>query len=143
MSNDASDAAKVEMSPEEWRKRLSPEQFEVLRMKGTERPGTGKYEHPVFEGTFVCAGCGQELFKSADQFDSGSGWPSFDRPIDPDAVILERDTSYGVMRTEVLCARCGGHLGHVFEDGPATTGERWCINSLSLDLDSDPPPASS
>jgi peptide-methionine (R)-S-oxide reductase len=126
---------KVELSPAEWQQRLTPAQFEVLRMKGTERAGSGEYEHPVFRGTFACAGCGQPLFKSDDQFDSGSGWPSFDRPIDPDAVVLERDTAYGMIRTEVSCARCGGHLGHVFDDGPATTGERWCINSVSLDLD--------
>jgi peptide-methionine (R)-S-oxide reductase len=132
---DESRSEKVENSPEEWKQRLTPEQFEVLRLKGTERAGTGKYEHPVFEGTFMCAGCGQPLFKSSDQFDSGSGWPSFDRPIDPDAVVLERDTSYGMVRTEVTCARCGGHLGHVFDDGPATTGERFCINSVSIDLD--------
>ncbi|HWD24920.1 MAG TPA: peptide-methionine (R)-S-oxide reductase MsrB [Acidimicrobiales bacterium] len=130
-----SDDHKVEMSPAEWKQRLTPEQFEVLRMKGTELAGTGKYEHPVFEGTFTCAGCGQPLFKSDDQFDSRSGWPSFDRPIDPGAIVLERDTSYGMVRTEVTCARCGGHLGHVFDDGPKTTGERFCINSVSIDLD--------
>jgi peptide-methionine (R)-S-oxide reductase len=137
MSEDARGDDKIEMAPEEWRQRLTPEQYDVLRMKATERPGTGKYEHPVFEGTFVCAGCGQELFKSENQFDSGSGWPSFDRPINPDAVLLERDGSYGMMRTEVVCARCRGHLGHVFEDGPPTTGERWCINSVSLELDAE------
>jgi peptide-methionine (R)-S-oxide reductase len=129
------DSKDVERSPEEWRARLTPEQFEVLRMKGTERPGSGKYEHPVYEGTFVCAGCGQPLFASSDQFDSGSGWPSFDRPLDPEAVRLETDRSLGMVRVEVSCARCGGHLGHVFDDGPATTGQRWCINSVSLDLD--------
>lgn len=130
-----SEDEKVEMSEAEWRQRLTPEQFSVLREKGTERAGTGEYEHPVFEGTFRCAGCGQSLFSSGDQFDSGSGWPSFVRPIDPEAVLLERDVSFGMVRTEVTCARCGGHLGHVFEDGPHPTGERWCINSVSLDLD--------
>jgi peptide-methionine (R)-S-oxide reductase len=127
--------AKVELSEAEWRQRLTPEQYEVLRGKGTERAGTGEYEHPVFSGTFRCAACGQSLFAADDQFDSGSGWPSFVRPIDPAAVVLERDTSFGMVRTEVSCARCGGHLGHVFEDGPNPTGERWCINSVSLDLD--------
>jgi peptide-methionine (R)-S-oxide reductase len=137
MTDETQHNPKVELSPEEWRKRLTPEQFDVLRMQGTERAGTGKYEHPVYRGTFTCAGCGQPLFKSEDQFDSGSGWPSFDRPIDPDAVILERDRTFGMVRTEVTCARCGGHLGHVFNDGPKSTGERWCINSLSLDLDAE------
>jgi len=125
----------VELSPAEWRSRLTPEQYAVLREKGTERPGTGEYEHPVFEGLFRCAGCGQSLFTASDQFDSGSGWPSFVRPIDPEAVVLEHDRSFGMVRTEVSCSRCGGHLGHVFEDGPAPTGQRWCINSVSLELD--------
>jgi peptide-methionine (R)-S-oxide reductase len=129
------EASTVEMSDAEWRQRLTPEQYSVLRMGGTERAGTGEYEHPVFEGTFRCAGCGQSLFSSGDQFDSGSGWPSFVRPIDPAAIVLKSDTSHGMVRTEVTCARCGGHLGHVFEDGPNPTGERWCINSVSLDLD--------
>ena len=126
---------RVELSAAEWRMKLSPEQYAVLRNKGTERPGTGQYEHPVFEGTFRCAGCGQSLFATVDQFDSGSGWPSFVRPLSPDAVVLDRDRSFGMVRTEVSCSRCGGHLGHVFEDGPAPTGERWCINSVSLELD--------
>ena len=123
------------LSEDEWRQRLTPDQFAVLRMKGTERAGTGEYEHPVFQGMFRCAACGQSLFESNDQFDSGSGWPSFVRPINPDAVVLEQDTSYGMVRTEVTCSRCGSHLGHVFEDGPTPTGERWCINSVSLELD--------
>ena len=131
----AGEAGKVDLTPAQWQARRSPEPYAVLRMKGTERAGTGEYEHPVFRGTFACAGCGQPLFKSDDQFDSGSGWPSFDRPIDPTAIVVERDTSYGMSRTEVSCSRCGGHLGHVFDDGPATTGERWCINSVSLELD--------
>jgi peptide-methionine (R)-S-oxide reductase len=126
---------RVEVSDAEWRQRLTPEQFAVLRQKGTERPYTGEYEHPVFAGTFVCAGCGQSLFAADDQFDSGSGWPSFVRPIDPGAVVLETDRTFGMRRVEVTCSRCGGHLGHVFEDGPRPTGERWCINSVSLVLD--------
>ena len=125
---------RVELSETEWRDRLDRAQFEVLREKGTEPAFSGKYTHPVFEGVFRCAGCGAELFAAGDQFDSGSGWPSFDRPIDPEAVTLHVDRSYGMERIEVTCARCGGHLGHVFDDGPATTGQRWCINSVSLDL---------
>ena len=119
----------------EWRQLLNPEQFYVLREKGTDRAFTGEYTHPVYEGTFRCAGCGAELFAAADQFDSGSGWPSFVQPLNPDAVELHVDHSHGMNRVEVTCRRCGGHLGHVFEDGPGPTGERWCINSTSLSLD--------
>jgi peptide-methionine (R)-S-oxide reductase len=130
----AANPERVEVSDDEWRARLTPEQFAVLRKKGTERPFTGEFEHPVFEGTFVCAACGRPLFAATDQFDSGSGWPSFVRPIEPAAVALETDRTFGVRRVEVTCSGCGGHLGHVFEDGPRPTGERWCINSVSLAL---------
>lgn len=128
------DGGRVELTEAQWRERLDRAQFAVLREKGTEPAFSGKFTHPVFEGVFQCAGCGAELFAAEDQFDSGSGWPSFDRPIDPAAVSLHVDRSYGMQRVEVTCARCGGHLGHVFEDGPPTTGQRWCINSVSLEL---------
>ncbi len=136
-ANDQS-AERMELSDKEWRQRLSPEEFHVLRQKGTDRPFSGEYTHPVYSGTFRCAGCGNELFAAGDQFDSGSGWPSFVRPFDPEAVELTADHSLGMRRVEVTCRRCGGHLGHVFEDGPGPTGERWCINSTSLKLDGEP-----
>ena len=128
-------SAPVELSDAEWRQRLTPEQFHVLREKGTDRPFTGEYTHPVYEGTFRCSACGNGLFSASEQFDSGSGWPSFVRPIDPEAVVLEVDRSLGMVRTEVVCRRCGGHLGHVFDDGPGPEGQRWCINSTSLELE--------
>ncbi|MBV9121316.1 MAG: peptide-methionine (R)-S-oxide reductase MsrB [Chloroflexi bacterium] len=128
-------SAKVQMSDEEWRKKLSPEQYEVLRQKGTERAFTGKYAHSKDQGVYRCAGCGAPLFSSDTKFESGSGWPSFYQPLDADAVHTEMDQSYGMIRTEVECASCGGHLGHVFEDGPRPTGLRYCINSASLDLE--------
>ena len=118
------------LSDEEWRERLTPEQYHVLRQKGTERAFTGKYWNTKSEGTFVCAGCGNEIFSSGTKFDSGTGWPSFWAPVDPQSISTEDD--YG--RTEVLCSRCGGHLGHVFEDGPEPTHMRYCLNSVALDL---------
>jgi len=126
------DTQKVVKSEEEWKKILAPDEFLVLRKKGTEPPFSGKYLHQTSEGTYVCAGCGNALFSSATKFDSGSGWPSFFSPIAPEAVVLKPDRSLLMKRTEVVCARCGGHLGHVFDDGPAPSGQRYCMNSVSL-----------
>lgn len=128
-------ASRVTKSDAEWREQLSPEQYAVLRQKGTERPFTGEYVDVKQDGTYRCAGCGAELFESDTKYDSGSGWPSFHSPAGDGAVATERDTSHFMERTEVLCNSCGGHLGHVFDDGPAPTGLRYCINSAALELD--------
>ncbi len=121
-------------SDEDWKKILTPHQYHVLREKGTEPAFTGKYYQNKKKGVYLCAACGQELFDSNTKFDSGTGWPSFWAPISEDRVVKKPDNSYSMRRTEVLCSRCGSHLGHVFDDGPAPTGERFCMNSISLDF---------
>jgi peptide-methionine (R)-S-oxide reductase len=126
---------KIEKTEEQWRRELTPEQFRVLRQKGTERPFSGEYDHVFDPGTYRCAGCRAELFRSDTKYDSGCGWPAFYAPAAVEAVDEESDTSFGMVRTEVMCAACGGHLGHVFPDGPHPTGLRYCINSAALELE--------
>jgi peptide-methionine (R)-S-oxide reductase len=122
----------VQKTEPEWKKQLSPIQYNVLRLKGTERAFTGEYWDHHEKGKYVCAGCGQALFASDTKFESGTGWPSFYQPLKEDAITIHKDLSYGMIREEVMCSRCGGHLGHVFDDGPDPTGLRYCMNSASL-----------
>jgi peptide-methionine (R)-S-oxide reductase len=129
--------AEVTRTEQEWKEQLSPDQYRVLREAGTEPPFTGKYTYSKEQGVYRCAACGNELFRSDAKFDSGTGWPSFTEPANAEGVELRSDNSHGMVRTEVVCARCGSHLGHVLPDGPRPTGQRYCINSLALDLDSD------
>ena len=134
------DVSKTDMpqSEREWKKKLDPEQYQVLRQAGTERAFSGKYWNTKADGTYTCAGCGTQLFSSDTKFESGSGWPSFYAALDPEKIEEVEDRSFGMVRTEVKCATCGGHLGHLFPDGPNPTGMRYCINSAALDLQEIP-----
>jgi peptide-methionine (R)-S-oxide reductase len=123
---------KLELTDEEWRRRLSPEEYAILRQHGTERPGSGCFLGTKTPGTYVCAGCGNPLFTAGQKFESGTGWPSFTQPVSPEALTSIHDRSHGMVRTEVRCARCDGHLGHVFPDGPPPTGLRYCMNSVAM-----------
>ena len=132
---------KVVKTDEEWKKLLTPEQYAVLRKKGTERPCSGEFWDNHDKGVYKCAGCGLELFGSGEKFESGTGWPSYFNPLGPDRIHIEPDHSHGMIRDEVTCARCGGHLGHVFNDGPPPTGLRFCINSISMTFEKKDAPA--
>lgn len=136
-SNENKLTEKIFKTDEEWRNELTEEQFRILREKGTERPGTGLYDQFFVKGTYYCAGCGLELFRSGSKFDAGCGWPSFYEPSKKENIDEHKDRSFGMIRTEVVCSRCGGHLGHVFNDGPPPTGLRYCINSESMTFKAD------
>lgn len=123
---------KEKKTEEEWKQQLTPEEYRVLREKGTERAFTGEFYQHKETGIYTCAACDNPLFVSDTKYESGSGWPSFYEPVSPQSIIEERDTTFGMVRTEVMCGKCGGHLGHVFDDGPAPTGQRYCINSISM-----------
>ncbi len=135
MAKEGAGSFEIQKSEKEWKEELSKEEYHILREAGTERPGSGEYVEVDSEGVFRCAGCGNALFHTDTKFKSGTGWPSFYQPYEEGSVVKRADNSLGGTRTEVLCAKCGGHLGHVFDDGPEPTGKRYCINSAALDLD--------